>query len=91
MGYASFYIAFSFLICFYSVGIKDMCGKFRLSVSQDSSRSRSLPRYFAASLTVVYSAGAGVATKGNLKHRKASSLTIAMHVDEVFAFVCIWR
>ena len=75
--------------CLYSCGIKDRCGEFRLSVSQDSSRSRSLPRSIFASLSVVYSAGAGVAPKGNLSHRKASLSTIAMHIDAVFAFACI--
>ena len=51
----------------------------------------SLPRSIAASLMVVYSAGAGAVPKGNLKQRKASSSTIAMHVDAVFACACILR
>ena len=76
--------------CFYSCGSKDRCGKFRLSVSQDSSCSRSLPRPIAASLTVAYYAGAGVTTKGNLKQKKVSLSNIAMHVDAVVAFACIW-
>ena len=50
-----------------------------------------MTRSIAASLTVVYSAGAGVVSKGSLKQRKASSSTIAMHVDTVFAFACIRR
>ena len=53
--------------CFSSCVNKDRCGEFRSSVSQDSSRSRSLPSSIAASLTVVYSAGAGLVPKGNLK------------------------
>ena len=65
-----------------------MCGEFRSSVSQDSSRSRSFPRSIAASLTVVYSAGTGVVPSGNLKQRKASSLTIAMHVNAVVSSEC---
>ena len=64
--------------CFSSFGSKDWCGNFRSSVSQDSSRSRSLPRPIAASLTVLYSTGADVVPKGYLEHRKASLLTIAM-------------
>ena len=77
--------------CFSSFGSKDWCGEFRSSVSQDSSRSRSFPRSIAASLTVVYSAGAGVVPKGNLKQRKASSSTIEIHVNAVVAFACIRR
>ena len=49
--------------CFSSCWSKDLCGEFRSSVSQGSSRSRSLRRSIAASLTVVYSAGAGVVPK----------------------------
>ena len=49
--------------CFSSCGSKDWCSEFRSSVSQDSSWSRSLPRSIAASLTVVYSDGAGVVPK----------------------------
>ena len=77
--------------CFSSCGSKDWCEKFRSYVSQDSSRSRSLPRSISASLTVVYYAGAGVVPKVNLKKRKASSLDIEMHVDEVATFACIRR
>ena len=77
--------------CFSSVGSKDLCGELRSFVSQDWSWSRSLPRSIAASLMVVYSTGAGVVPKGNLKQRKASSSTIAMHVDAVFACACILR
>ena len=50
-----------------------------------------MPRSIAASLIVIYSAGAGVVQKGNLKQRKAISLTIVMLVDAVFAFACIYR
>ena len=78
-------------LCFSSCGSKDWCGEFRSYASQDSSCSRSLPRSIAASLIVLYSAGAGVAPKGNLKYRKASSSTIAMHVNAVVAFACIRR
>ena len=77
--------------CFSSCGIKDPCGKFISYVSQDSCRSRSLPRSIAASLTVVYSSVAVVVSKGNLRQRKASSYTISMHIDAVFAFACIRR
>ena len=77
--------------CFYSGGSKDWCGKLRSSVSQDWSWSIFLPRSIAPSLAVVYSAGAGVVLKGNLKQKKASSSTIAMHVDAVFVFDCIRR
>ena len=77
--------------CFSSCGSKDRCGKFRLSVSQDSSRSRSLPRPIAASLTVAYYAGAGVIPKVNLSQRKAFLSTIAIHVRTVVAFACIQR
>ena len=76
---------------FFSCGSKYRCNKFRSSVSQDSSQSRLLPRSIAALLTVVYSAGAGVVPKGNLKHRKYSLSTIAIHVNTVFAFTCIRR
>ena len=48
-----------------------------------------MPRSIAASLMVVYSAGAGVVPKGNLKQRKASASTIVMHIDAVLAFACI--
>ena len=58
---------------------------------QDSSRSRSLPRSIVASVTVVYSAGAGVVPKADLRQKKASSSNIAMHVDMVVVFVCIRR
>ena len=75
--------------CFSSCGSKDWCGKFISAVSQDSSQSRSFTRSIAASLTVVYSSGAGVVPKVNLKQRKASSLTIAMHVNAVVVFACI--
>ena len=77
--------------CLFSCGSKDQFGEFRLSVSQDSSRSISLPRSFAASLPVVYSAGAGVVSDGNTRQIKASSSTIEMHVGAVFAFACIRR
>ena len=77
--------------CFSSYGSKDRCGKFRSSVSQYSSRSRSLPRSNVTSLTAIYSAGAGVVPKGNFKQRKARSSTIAMHGDSVFACACIQR
>ena len=73
------------------IGSKDRCGELRLSVSQDSSRSRSLPRSIFASLIVVYSAGAGVVPKVNIRYRKAISLTIAIHVNAVVAFACIRR
>ena len=46
--------------CLYYCVSKDLCGEFRLFVSQDFPWSRSFPRYIAASLTVVYSAGVGV-------------------------------
>ena len=72
-----------------SCGSKDRCGEFRSSVSQYFSRSRSFPRSFAASLTVVYSAGTVVMPKGNRSHRKSISSTIDMHVDTVFTFACI--
>ena len=49
--------------CLSLCGSKDWYGEFRSSVSQDSSRSRSLPRSIFASLIVVYSAGAGVVPK----------------------------
>ena len=77
--------------CFSICGSKDQCGDFRSSVSQYSSRSRLLPRSISASLTVVYYAGAGVVPTGNFMQRKASSSTIAMDVDAVVAFACIWR
>ena len=77
--------------CFSSCGSKDPCGGFRSSVSQYSSQIRSLPRSIAASLTVIYYAGAGVMPKGNFKQIKASLLTIAMHVDAVVVILCIRR
>ena len=77
--------------CLYSFGSKDRCDEFMSSVSQDSSRSRSLPRSFADSLAVVYYSGAGVVPKGNLRQRNSSSSNISMHVDAVVAFVCIRR
>ena len=77
--------------CLYSCGSKDLCGEFRPSVSQYLSRSRSFPRSIAASLTVIYSAGAGVVKKGNRRQRKDSLSTIAMHVNAVGAFAYIWR
>ena len=77
--------------CLYYCVSKDLCGEFRLFVSQDFPWSRSFPRYIAASLTVVYSAGVGVVPKSNRKQRKSSSSNIAMHVDAVVEFSFIWR
>ena len=77
--------------CLSSCGSKDMCGDFRSSVSQDSSRSRSFPRYIAASLTVAYYAGVGVVPKGERRKRKNISSTISMKFDAVVAFLCIRR
>ena len=77
--------------CFSSGGNKYWCGKLILSVSQDWSWSRFLPRSIAASLIVLYSAGAGAVPKGNLKQRKSNLSTISMHVDAVFTFACIRR
>ena len=69
----------------------DQCGNFRSSVSQDSSWSISLPRSISASLTVLYSSGAGVVTKGNSRQIKSISSNIAMPVYEVVVFACIRR
>ena len=77
--------------CFSSCGSKDWCSEFRSSVSQDSSWSRLLPRYIAASLKVVYSAGAGVVPKCNLRQIKTSLLTNEIHVNVVVAFASIRR
>ena len=77
--------------CFSYCGSKDRCGEFMSSVSQDSSWSRSFPRSIATSLTVLYSAGAGVVPKCNLRQRKSGSYTIAMHVDKVVKFAYIRR
>ena len=76
---------------FFSCGSKDWCGEFRSSVSQYSSQNRSLPRSIATSLTVIYSAGAGVVPKGKLKQIKSSWYTIAMHVNVIVVLACIWR
>ena len=75
--------------CLSSCVSKDWCGEFRPSVSQDLSRRRSFPRSVDASLIVVYSAGAGVVSKGNLRQRKDSSSTIDLHVNAVISFACI--
>ena len=75
--------------CLSYCGSNDWCAEFSSSVYQDSSRSRSLPRSIAASLPVIYSSGAGVVPKGNLRQRKDSSSIIAMHVDAVVAFAYI--
>ena len=75
--------------CLFSCGSKYWCGEFRYYVSQASYRSRSLPRSIAASLKVAYSSSASVVPKGNLRQRKDSSLTIAMHVDAVVVIACI--
>ena len=77
--------------CSSSCEIRDRWGELRSSLYQDSSWSISLHRSIASSLTVVYSSGVGVVPKGKFRQRKASSLTIAMHVDAVVAFVCIQR
>ena len=77
--------------CFPPCGSKDWCGEFRSYVSQDSYRSRSLPRSISDSLTVIYSASEGVVPKFNLRQRKASSSIIAMHVNAVVVFACIQR
>ena len=77
--------------CLSSFESKDLCDEFISSVSQDSYHGRCFPRYTAASLTVVYSAGAGVVPKGYLRQRKASLYTIDMQVDAVIAFSCIWQ
>ena len=55
--------------CFSSGYSRDLCGELRSFVSQDWSWSRFLPRSIAASLIVVYSTGAGVVPKCNLKGR----------------------
>ena len=60
-------------------------------MSQDSSRSISFPGSIAASLTVVYSAGAGVVPKGDLRQRKDISTNISIHVNAVVVFACIRR
>ena len=77
--------------CLSSCGSKDRCGEFISYVSQDSYWIRLFPRSISASLTVVYSAGASVVPKINLRKKKNFSSTIAMHVDEVVAFACIQR
>ena len=71
--------------------MSDGCSKFRSSVYQDSSLSRLFTRSIAASITLIYSSGAGVASKGKLRHRKASSYTIELHVNVVVTFVSTWR
>ena len=53
--------------CLSSCGSNYQCGKFRSSVSQDSSQSISLPRSISSPLTLVYSACVGVVPKGNLR------------------------
>ena len=79
-----------FLTAVYStVGVSIGVASLDKSVSQASSRSRSFPRSIAASLKFTYSSGASVMPKGNLRQRKDSSSTIAMHVDAVFAIACI--
>ena len=78
-------------LCFSFCGSKYRCGKFRSSVSQDTSLSILLPGSIAASLTFVYSSVAGVIPKVNLSQRKAFLSTIAMHVGTVVAFACIRR
>ena len=77
--------------CFSSCGSENPCGDFRSSVSQDSSRSRSLPRSIDDSLTILYYAGTGVVPKGNPRQRKVRSSTIEMHVNAVVTFACIRR
>ena len=77
--------------CLSSCGSKDWCGQLRSSVSQDSSRSRLFPRSIVASLTAVYSAGAGVAPKINHRQIRDSLSNICMHVDSVVVFACIRR
>ena len=52
---------------------------------------RSFPGFIAASLTVIYSAGAGVVPKGNNRQRKASLYSIAMQATKVVSFAWIWR
>ena len=78
-------------LCLYSFESKDIYGEFRSSVSQDLSRSRSLPRSIAASLTVVYSSGEGVVPKGNHRQMNSRSSTIAIQVDMFVAFAWIQR
>ena len=77
--------------CLYSCWSKDMCGDLRSSVSQDSSRSRSFPRYIVDLLIDVYYYGTGVVPKDNRRQRKSNSSIIAVHVDIVVAFSFIWR
>ena len=47
-------------------------------------------RAFMDLLNVVYSAGAWVVLKGKRMHRSAIFSIIEMHVDSVYASVCIW-
>ena len=74
-----------------SFGSEDLCGELRFSVSQDFPLSRSFTRSISALLTVLYSAGAGVVPKGNLRQRKDGLSTIDMQVDAVVAFAWIRR
>ena len=50
-----------------------------------------MPRSIANSQTVAHYAGVDVLLKVNLRQRKASLSTIAMHVDAVSAFAYIRR
>ena len=77
--------------CLFSCGSNDLCGEFRSSVSQYSSRSRLFPKPISASLTVVYYSCASVGPKGNCRYIKAILSTISMHVDLVVIFACIWK
>ena len=50
------------------------------------SARKSFTRSLSASMMVMHSSGAGVVPKGRHRKRKASFLTLEMHVDAIFAF-----
>ena len=71
---------------YYSSLISCMWGYWSSVVSHYFSLRRSFPRSIATSLTVVYSAGAGVVTKGKRSHIKERLSTMVIH----FGVICMF-
>ena len=63
-----------------------MWGDWGSVASHHLSLRRSLPRPISASFNVVYSAGAGVVPRGELRHRRVRLSKMAMHVDAIRVF-----
>ena len=64
-------------------------GDFIYVSSHDFSLRISFPRSIAASITGLYSAGAGIIPDSNRRHRSESLSMIVMYVDVILAFAWV--